>query len=194
MGMGIDSVDELITALAKLSGVAVPAWITRARKRLQDAMVDTHFLLTNASVNLGLEPDLACGYAKLLNDMGTKIVRVVTTLDTPKLATIEAGAILVGDLSMLLPPALKKEKSISAVISNTHAAQICEPEIPVLRAGYPCHDQYGNMDVRQFGYEGSRERIFALANQLLRNHEEEVTPHVSQYRFSADQVIKKERA
>jgi nitrogenase molybdenum-iron protein NifN len=194
MGMGIDSVDELITALAKLSGVAVPAWITRARKRLQDAMVDTHFLLTNASVNLGLEPDLACGYAKLLNDMGTKIVRVVTTLDTPKLATIEAGDILVGDLSMLLPPALKKEKSISAVISNTHAAQICEPEIPVLRAGYPCHDQYGNMDVRQFGYEGSRERIFALANQLLRNHEEEVTPHVSQYRFSADQVIKKERA
>ena len=32
--------------LAELSGMPVPAWITRARKRLQDAMVDTHFHVT----------------------------------------------------------------------------------------------------------------------------------------------------
>ena len=95
--------------------------------------------------------------------MGTKIARVVTTLDTPKLKEIEADEIFIGDLSMLLPSG----KHISAVISNTHAAHICEPDIPVIRAGYPCHDQFGNMDVNQFGYEGSRERIFALANQLL---------------------------
>ncbi|MGX9417623.1 nitrogenase iron-molybdenum cofactor biosynthesis protein NifN [Vibrio sp. WJH972] len=190
MGMGIEVVDDLIVCLSDLSGVAVPEWITRARKRLQDAMVDTHFLLTNAKVNLGLEPDLACGYAQILTDMGTRIGRIVTTLDTAKLAEIDAQDIIIGDLSMLLP----KGESVSAVISNTHAAQICEPKVPVVRAGYPCHDQYGNMDVRQFGYEGTRERIFALANQLLRNHKEEVTPHVSAYRFSSDQVTKKESA
>jgi nitrogenase molybdenum-iron protein NifN len=190
MGMGIDTVDALISRLAQLSGRDVPSWITRGRKRLQDAMVDTHFLLTNASVCLGLEPDLACGYAQILSDMGTHITRIVTTLDTAKLASVNADEIIIGDLSMLLP----KDKPISAVISNTHAAHICEPDIPVIRAGYPCHDQYGNMDVRQFGYEGSRERIFALANQLLRHHQEEVTPHVSEYRFSADQVSQKESA
>lgn len=194
MGMGIDVVDELIVKLSALSGTPVPDWMTRARKRLQDAMVDTHFLLTNATVNLGLEPDLANGYAQLLSDMGTKIARVVTTLDTPKLAEIEADEIIIGDLSMLLPPSSEARNTISAVISNTHAAHICEPEIPVIRAGYPCHDQYGNMDVRQFGYEGSRERIFALANSLLHNHKDEVTPHVSSYRFSSDQITKKESA
>lgn len=189
MGMGIEDMDRVVMALAQLSGAPVPGWITRARKRLQDAMVDTHFLLTNATVSLGLEPDLACGYAKLLSDMGTKIARVVTTIETPELANIQADEIYIGDLSMLLPTG----KKLSAVIGNTHAAHICEPEIPVIRAGYPCHDQYGNMDVRQFGYEGSRERIFALANSLLHNHEEEVTPHVSSYRFSASEVTQTPR-
>ena len=190
MGMGIESVDKLVMTLTELSGVPVPAWITRARKRLQDAMVDTHFYLTHATVSLGLEPDLAVAYANLLTSMGTKIARIVTTADTPKLAEIEAEEIFIGDLSMLLP----SDKHISAVISNTHAAHICEPEIPVIRAGYPCHDQFGNMDVRQFGYEGSRERIFAVANSLLLNHKDEVEPHVSGYRFSSSEVTQKEKA
>ncbi|PJC87610.1 nitrogenase iron-molybdenum cofactor biosynthesis protein NifN [Vibrio sp. HA2012] len=188
MGMGIDSVDKLIMALTELSGMPVPGWITRARKRLQDAMVDTHFYLTHATVSLGLEPDLATGYARLLGSMGCRISRVVTTLDTPGLQQIDADEILIGDLSMLLP----SNQPVSAVISNTHAAHICEPEIPVIRAGYPCHDQFGIMDVRQFGYEGSRERIFALANSIMLNHKEEVEPHISGYRFSPSEVTRKE--
>ncbi|PWI33864.1 nitrogenase iron-molybdenum cofactor biosynthesis protein NifN [Vibrio albus] len=189
MGMGIESMDKLVMTLTELSGVPVPNWITRARKRLQDAMVDTHFLLTNATVSLGLEPDLAIGYASLLNSVGTKVSRVVTTVETPELRNIDAEEIFIGDLSMLLP----SEEPVSAVISNTHAAHICEPEIPVIRAGYPCHDQYGNMDVCQFGYEGSRERLFAVANSLLLNHKDEVEPHVSCYRFTPSEVTQKER-
>ncbi len=187
MGMGMAEMDQLVMALSQLSGAPVPGWITRARKRLQDAMVDTHFHMTNATVSLGLEPDLAVGYSKILSEMGTKIARIVTTLDTAALAEIDTDEIYVGDLSMLLP----QKTTLSAVISNTHAAHICEPDIPVIRAGYPCHDQYGNMDVRQFGYEGSRERIFALTNALLRNHHDEVTPHTSQYRFSAAETTQK---
>lgn len=190
MGMGIDSMDILVMTLAELSGAPVPGWITRARKRLQDAMVDSHFLLTNARVSIGLEPDLAVGYANLLNSVGTRISRLVTTLDTAELKAIKADDIVIGDLSMLLPA----DQRLSAVIGNTHAAHICEPEIPVIRAGYPCHDQYGNMDVRQFGYEGSRERLFALANSLLLNHEEDVKPHISRYRFSPSEVTQKEQA
>ncbi|MDG3085008.1 nitrogenase iron-molybdenum cofactor biosynthesis protein NifN [Vibrio hannami] len=187
MGMGLEAVDQLIMALSELSGMPVPKWITRERKRLQDAMVDTHFFLTTANISLGLEPDLAIGYGALLNSVGANIVRVVSTLETRGLKRIEADEVIVGDLSMLLPSATK----ISAVISNTHAAHICEPEIPVIRAGYPCHDQFGNMDMRQFGYEGSRERLFALANRLVHAHEE-VPPHVSSYRFEPSEVIQQE--
>lgn len=207
MGMGLEAMDELVMALSSLSTTPVPDWITRSRKRLQDAMLDTHFLLTNASLSLGLEPDLALGYARLLNSVGAKIARVVSTLDTAGLKKIQAEEVIIGDLSMLLPckanpsdlkispSQLQDSKGrVSAVISNTHAAQLCEPDIPVIRAGYPCHDQFGNMDIRQFGYEGSRERLFALANRLLQNHVDEVAPHISAYRFGASEVTQKESA
>lgn len=200
MGMGIEVVDDLVMALSALSGLPVPEWITRARKRLQDAMLDSHFLLTHVSVSLGLEPDLAIGYASLLNSVGTKLARVVSTVDTPKLREIQAEEVIIGDLSMLLPAKVSasetggSDEAVSAVISNTHAAQLCEPDIPVIRAGYPCHDQFGNMDIRQFGYEGSRERLFALANRLLHSHVDEVVPHISAYRFEASEVMQKEKA
>lgn len=187
MAMGIESADQFIMALAEISGNLVPSWISRERKRLQDAMVDSHFFLTTASISLGLEPDLAAGYVGLLNSVGAKVSRLVTTIETKGVKKLHVEEVIVGDLSMLLPGGTK----VDAVISNTHAAHICEPDIPVIRAGYPCHDQFGNMDVRQFGYEGSRERLFALANRLLHTHEE-VMPHVSSYRFEASEVVRKE--
>lgn len=187
LAMGLDAADHLIQFLAQVSEQEVPQWINRARGRLQDAMLDTHFLLTHANVVLGLEPDLLIGYTKLLNSVGVNIPRAVTTIEAPSLKHLNIDEIFIGDLSMLVPC----KRGISAVISNTHAAHICEPEIPVLRAGYPCHDRFGNMSVCQFGYEGSRERLFALANCLMANHQDEVLPHVSRYRFDASEVVQK---
>lgn len=186
LAMGIEDMDKLVMALARVSDVAVPEWINRSRKRLQDAMLDTHFLISNAKVAIALEPDLAMGYCNLLTSMGAEISKVITTIDSKVLAEVAAQEVVIGDLSLLTPCL----SDLSLVISNTHAADICEPQVPVNRAGYPCHDQFGNMDLLQFGYEGSRQRLFAMANSLLQNHKEEVEPHTSVYRFSADEVKK----
>ncbi|MCE0495420.1 nitrogenase iron-molybdenum cofactor biosynthesis protein NifN [Vibrio salinus] len=187
MGMTMEQTDELIMALSQLSEQPVPAWITRARERLQDAMVDSHFLLSNERFCIALEPDLASGYCQLLSSMGSTVTQVVTTVDAAVLETLPALRVDIGDLSTID----MKESGAQLLISNTHAAHIFEPDYPVLRAGYPCHDQFGNMDFRQVGYEGCRERLFTMANHLLRHHVDEVSPHVSQYRFEADEVVKK---
>jgi nitrogenase molybdenum-iron protein NifN len=188
MGMDITSVDKLIMLLANISGKSVPGWITRARRRLQDAMLDSHFILSSESMAIALEPDLAIGYGHLLDSMGIKIERVVTSIDARGLKEINTKAVMIGDLA-----GLDVERSgVALVISNTHAAKICEPSVPVLRVGYPCHDQFGNMDIRQFGFEGCRERLFALANLLLRHHVDEVAPHFSRYRFAACDVKQRE--
>lgn len=184
MGMGMREVDSLIMALAKLSGNPVPHWLTRERQRLQDAMVDSHFFISSAKVSLGLEPDLAMGYCELLKSVGAQIKRVVTTIDTATIRTLPAEKVVVGDLSDLID----ELEPTDLIISNSHAAQIYESQIAVVRAGYPCHDQFGNMDVRQFGYEGSRDRLFAIANKLMHGVKE-VEPHVSEYRFDATQVV-----
>ncbi|RQW62102.1 nitrogenase iron-molybdenum cofactor biosynthesis protein NifN [Vibrio viridaestus] len=187
MGMTINQTDELIMTLSKLSRHPVPAWITRARKRLQDAMLDSHFLLTNERFVIALEPDLASGYCQLLDSIGTVVSQIVTTVDHAILEQLPAKSIEIGDLSRINMAGNKAK----LLISNTHAAHVVEPGYPVLRAGYPCHDQFGNMDIKQLGYEGCRERLFALANLLLRHHVDEVAPHISRYRFDASEVTQK---
>ncbi|MDW6004009.1 nitrogenase iron-molybdenum cofactor biosynthesis protein NifN [Vibrio mangrovi] len=185
MAMTLGSTDALILQLSRLSGLEVPYWLTRARQRLQDAMLDTHFLLSSESCSIALEPDLAVGYAEMLASVGGHVAQLITTVDAPGLAQLTGvDEVIIGDLSCINGD----NPHLKAVISNTHAAHICEPDLPVLRAGYPCHDQFGNMDIRQIGYEGVRERLFALANLCLHHHQDEVAPHLSAYRFEAHEV------
>ncbi|MZI93022.1 nitrogenase iron-molybdenum cofactor biosynthesis protein NifN [Vibrio sp. CAIM 722] len=184
MGMSLEDVDELIMTLSALSGKEVPSWITRARQRVQDAMLDSHFVLTHETFSIALEPDLAKGYAQIIAAMGGHIHQVITTSQEPGLEALPCDEVIIGDLAQLDHHA----DDLRLVISNSHAAVICEPDIPVLRAGYPVSDRFGNMDIRQFGYEGMRERLFAMANIMAVTEKEDVEPHVSAYRFSADQV------
>ncbi|RCU52514.1 nitrogenase iron-molybdenum cofactor biosynthesis protein NifN [Corallincola holothuriorum] len=182
--MGMANTDALVMRLAELSGKPVPAWLTRARKRLQDAMLDSHFHLSTAPIAMAMESDMALGYTALLTEQGCEISRLVTATDSPLLARLPIKKIVVGDLSDL-EPALDK---VSLVIGNTHTANMCEPKLPVLRAGYPCHDRYGTADLLQIGYEGARSRLFAMVNILLAQHQDEVPAHVSRYRFGPETV------
>ena len=184
MGMTIEQVDRFVMTLAKLSGKEVPSWITRARQRVQDAMLDSHFVLTHETYAIALEPDLAKGYAGLIAAMGGHIHQVITTSQDAGLEDLACDEVIIGDLAQLD----KSYPDLRLVVSNSHAAVLCEPTIPVLRAGYPVSDRYGNMDVRQFGYEGMRERLFAMANSMIITAKEEVEPHISAYRFTAQEV------
>ncbi len=184
MAMNLDAIDQLIMTLAEISECPVPGWITRDRQRLQDALLDVHFLLSGEEFAIALEPDLAKGYSDLLSMAGGSVSQVVTTLDVPGLQEMEAKEVIVGDLSCID----LSNPDLTLVIGNSHCANVCESVVPVMRVGYPCFDQYGNMDLKQVGYEGVRERLFAMANLLLRNHTDEVTPHVSYYRFGANDV------
>ncbi|MEI8633973.1 hypothetical protein P4S72_21635 [Vibrio sp. PP-XX7] len=89
------------------------------------------------------------------------------------------------------------QPDLAIVITNSHGASGRRHGARlVLRAGYPCYDRFGNMDIRQLGYEGIRERLFALATLLVQQHGEagghdDVAPHISQYRFESHEVTQK---
>lgn len=186
MAMGIEQTDKLIQLLSQLSGQAVPDWISHSRKRLQDAMLDCHFLLSQTAIAMALETDLAAGYQAVIAEQGMTIKRVVTASQCPSGAQWPAEDWVVGDLSdleVVLP-------EVELVVGNTHCANLCEPQVPVLRAGYPCHDRYGVADVVQIGYQGARSILFGLANLLQSHHQDEVAPHYSSYRFEPSQVTK----
>ncbi|MCQ1058570.1 nitrogenase iron-molybdenum cofactor biosynthesis protein NifN [Photobacterium sp. ZSDE20] len=180
--MGMKSTDQLIGYLHTMTAHPVPAWIKRDRQRLEDAWLDSHFLLSGEQIAIALESDLAANYLALLNEIGAEVSLIITTGANEALK--QAKRVIIGSLSELN----HLDGRIKAVIGSTHAAQITEPAIPVLRAGYPCIDQLGNMDVAQWGYQGARSRLFALANLLLSHHSDEVELHHSDYRFDASEV------
>ncbi|MEI8633974.1 nitrogenase component 1 [Vibrio sp. PP-XX7] len=68
-----------IAQLAALTSCPVPIWITRQRERLQDAMLDTHVVLSGETLRaIALEADLATGYGRLLASIGGQISQVVS--------------------------------------------------------------------------------------------------------------------
>ncbi|WP_026958334.1 nitrogenase iron-molybdenum cofactor biosynthesis protein NifN [Aliagarivorans taiwanensis] len=183
-GMGLASSDALINCLCQISGNPVPAWISRERRRLQDALLDTHFLLSSAPMALAAEPDCVLAYSALLDEIGVDLQLVVTTLNNHALKQLSAKEVVVGDLSALRP----KLDSVELVLGNTHCANLCEPAVPVHRLGYPCHDRFGNSERLQLGYQGARARLFEMANLLKANHHDEVPAHHSPYRFQPEDL------
>lgn len=176
--MGLDVTDDLLMQLSRLSGKQVPERFTRQRMRLQDCFLDVHFHLSGSAFAIAAESDLVAGFAGLAREIGMRIPVAVspTVTKSSKLESVEKW--VQGDLSDL-------EASIGEcdlLIGNTHCAQFFEQQLPVIRAGYPCHDRFGNSERLFCGYEGARAILFEMANLLMTHHKPEVPSFKSPYR------------
>lgn len=183
--MGLKATDELMITLQKLSGKPVPSLMTRARQRLQDTLLDIHFVVSTTSVAMALESDFLIGFAALLNEAGCNVPLAVTASQSTEVKNTLIEQVIIGDHSDLDDIVDK----VDLLIGNTHCAEFFEDKVPVFRAGFPCHDRFGNSDKLLLGYEGARNALNGIANLLLSHHEHSVSAYQSPYRFNAEQVL-----
>ncbi|MBL8258383.1 MAG: nitrogenase iron-molybdenum cofactor biosynthesis protein NifN, partial [Candidatus Competibacteraceae bacterium] len=182
---GLDASDRLVMALAGIAGRGVPARLERQRAQLQDALLDTHFLLGQARVAVAADPDLLHAFSALLAETGAEIVAAVASSRAAVLARTPLAQIRVGDLEDLEDLARGREAEL--VISNSHAAATAERlGAPLLRAGVPQYDRLGGYQRAWIGYGGGRRLLFDLANALLERAEHGVAPYRSIYSRKAD--------
>ncbi|MGF1645026.1 MAG: nitrogenase iron-molybdenum cofactor biosynthesis protein NifN [Thiotrichales bacterium] len=178
--MGLEPVDAFIAALAKISGTPVPEKIERQRAQLQDAMVDTHFMLGFARVAIAADPDLLYGLSQLTNDMGCEVVAAVAPSRSPILARIPTTCVQLGDLEDLEKSA--REFGAELVISNSHAADTAHRlGLPLFRAGFPQYDLIGGYQRLWVGYRGTRQTLFDLANLVMTHGHHEIPAYRSLY-------------
>lgn len=183
---GLDATDRLVMTLAGLTGQAIPVALARQRTQLQDAMLDTHFLLGQARVAIAAEPDLLQGFSQLLADMGAEVVAAVAPATTPHLSQLPLAQVHIGDLEDL--ESLARAHGAELLIGSSHVAETAQRlGVPLLRAGYPLHDQFGGYQRTWIGYRGARQTLFDLANALLTHAEHTVTPYHSIYSIKADE-------
>jgi nitrogenase molybdenum-iron protein NifN len=178
--MGLDAMDAFVAALAEISGKPVPEKIERQRAQLQDAMVDSHFMLGFARVAIAADPDLLFGFSKFLSEMGCEVVAAVAPARANILQNVAAAQVSIGDLEDLEIAA--KKNSAQLIISNSHAVETARRlGIPLLRAGFPQYDLIGGYQRLWVGYRGARQALFDLANMMVEHAHQETEPYVSIY-------------
>ena len=169
--MGLDACDAFTQALAELSGLPVPDKLERSRAQLQDAMVDTHFMLGFARIALALDPDPLLAFGEFFAGMGAEIVAAVASARAEALADMPCAEVRVGDLEDLERAA--REAGAQLLVSNSHAVQSAQRlKIPLLRAGFPQYDFVGGYARAWVGYRGARQALFDIANLFLGQHHE----------------------
>lgn len=178
--IGLDATDALVMALIEISDQPVPEKIERHRAQLEDAMVDTHFMIGQARIAIAADPDLLNSFAVFLTGMGAEIVSAVTSANAPVLKQLPAAEVKIGDLEDL--ELIARERSAQLVIGNSHCAATAKRlNVPLCHAGFPLYDLVGGYQRTWIGYQGARQAMFDLANLLLKHGSHEIAPYRSIY-------------
>ena len=180
----LQQVDLWLMTLAELSGREVPARWRRQRRQLQDAMLDTHFMLGQLKIAIAADPDLLQALHDLVVSMGADVVTAVAPGKGPALKRLALAEVQIGDLEDLEQQAL--EAGAQLLIGNSHLAATAERlHRPLLRAGFPQYDYLGGFQRVWCGYRGIQQTLFDLANLKLSQHEE-IAPYHSIYSQKRD--------
>jgi len=178
--MGLDAVDQFVNTLAQISGEQVPDRLKRQRAQLQDAMLDTHFMMGMTRVGIAADPDLLYAFSDFLQGMGTETVAAVAPANAKILTSVPCNEVKIGDLEEL--EIQSRANGAEFIISNSHAAHTAERlNLPLLRAGFPQYDTLGGYQQVWIGYAGTRRVLFEIANMLLSLERGEIHPYHSIY-------------
>lgn len=176
---GLDMVDNWFMSLAKISGNPVPERWQRQRRQLQDAMLDTHFMLGQTRAAIAADPDMLAGFERLLSGIGAHVVAAVVPAKGAALNTVAIDKVQVGDLEDL--EAMAKAAQAQLLLANSHGVECSyRLKVPLLRIGFPQYDLVGGFQRCWFGYRGTANALFDLANLIMANHHE-TSPYFSIY-------------
>ncbi|MGM0416030.1 MAG: nitrogenase iron-molybdenum cofactor biosynthesis protein NifN [Thermodesulfobacteriota bacterium] len=168
---GLIATDELTQVLLRESGTKTPpASVRRWRKRLQDAMLDTHFSLGQTGFAVVAEPDQLASICATLYEAGGRVQYAVSPTDSAVLEHVRSEHVIVGDLGSLGG----KEEDYSVLVGNFH----CERMAHQLGKGYvtrgfPNWEEVGNQLKDDLLYAGSAFFLCECANAATLTREQQ---------------------
>jgi len=161
---GLLHADKFYKELMELKNISKPnPSVVRWRKRLQDALLDTHFAIGGTKVVIALEADEALSVATTIIEAGADIKTIVIPTRTNILENIDCENIIVGDFEDV-ENALE---DADLLISNFHGERIAHKHNKALiLRGFPNYEIVGNQMINDTLYEGSCYLLFECANTI----------------------------
>ncbi|MEB3269398.1 MAG: bifunctional nitrogenase iron-molybdenum cofactor biosynthesis protein NifEN, partial [Leptolyngbya sp.] len=176
---GLTAVDRFLQILVDLSGQPVAAKYQRQRRRVQDAMLDTHFYFGRKKVAIALEPDLLYNIAWWLHTTGVDIQAAVTATKSPLLKALPIKTVYIGDFEDFA--ALGAGADVW--IANSKIRPVARRQgIPLYLHGFPLIDHLGNGHRCTVGYRGTLDLLFDLGNLLLQTEQDQAHDRVHHWR------------
>lgn len=162
---GLEGSDKFYKALMEFKEMSMPnPSVVRWRKRLQDALLDTHFALGGTDVIIATEPDQALSIASTITEAGAKVKAIITTAKSVALQN-SGYEIVIGDFEDVED----RLQNVDLLISNFHGERITNKHKKALMVrGFPNYELVGNQLKHDQLYEGSTFMLFELANLI--NH------------------------
>ncbi|MCH9814081.1 MAG: nitrogenase iron-molybdenum cofactor biosynthesis protein NifN [Epsilonproteobacteria bacterium] len=162
--MGLEASDNFVATLMQIRQIDPLPSIKRWRGRLQDAMLDAHFLTGSSHFVVTGEPDMLVGMCALVRSVGGTVDAAISTVRSPVLKRIEAKRVFVGDLE----DAKDLFHKTDLVISNFHAERLLHDKkhTGLVLRGFPNYEELGNQLKNDQHYEGSCYFLFEIANKL----------------------------
>lgn len=174
---GLAPCDALCELLMRLSGRPAPEALVRERRRLVDAMLDSHFWFSGRKLAIAADPDLLTMLVRLTMTLGAEVpVAIASTKGAGALSTLPCPEVLVGDLADLEDGAAQTEADLLITHSHGRMAE-ARLGIPLFRMGFPSFDRLGVQDRCSAGYAGTRQLIYSLANMLMARSETQHEAH-----------------
>lgn len=151
--IGLKATDRFLACLATLSGKSIPKAIEDARKRLLDAYVDAHKVVSGKRVLVYGDKDLVEALARFLEEIGMDVVR--------------------GDERDFTKTEERCGK-VDLLVGNSKGYKLARSRgVPLVRIGFPVHDRFGGARIRSFGYDGTLELFDRIANALIERAQED---------------------
>lgn len=163
---GLVACDDFYAKLLHYSGEKAPhSSIKRWRARLQDILLDTHFVLGKAKILIADEPDNAYALATALMEAGAMIEAVIA--QRSEIREAFTCKVEVGDFDDVEA----KLHAFDAIISNYHAERLAKKyHKAVMFRGFPNYEQIGIGLKNNVLYEGSCALLCEFANHMV-HHE-----------------------
>ena len=134
----------------------MPERIDRQRARLQDAMVDTHFMTGFIASPSPPTPTCCALGDPPASGVGAQVVAAVAPVRAGSLPTCPAPTVKIGDLETLNAPPPTGRHSCSSPIPMAHRVQ--RAWHPLLRAGSNTTGR--RLHLTWAGYRGARQALF----------------------------------
>ncbi len=162
---GLVNTDNFVSMLMDM-GYVPNERIKRWRARLQDAMLDTHFVLGKHNFLIALEPDNTRSVIDVLKEAGAKIESIVLPQKSENDFSCYKN-VITGDLEDVA----KSLTGIDILVTNEHGKSIASLQgKPILLRGFPIFENLGHSLKTDILYEGSAGLLFETANLIENAH------------------------